>query len=268
MSEAPRGRRASLLENRGDDRVTQGLIPSAGLHALLVGAMILPGLWGITLPGCGHRPPPLLDRDIFMVEAVILPKAKRMPKKAAAPKPPEIGKSGKKAPEPVIKDQMVLKTKDREKKAGKERPPEKKPEKKPKKKSRADLLAARTTETSDKPIFETSVDGDEDVEPDMALASKFGKPMSAYERRVHDRVKDNWFPKAGQSPPAPSLWAVVSFDVDDSGNIAGPSLQRRSGDRIFDSSCLRSVARTRRVPPPPSDAPRRFHIRFSPEDKK
>jgi TonB family protein len=204
-----------------------------------------------------------------MVEAVVLPKARRMPKKAAAPKPREVGKAGKKVAAPIIKDQMVLKTKTEEKKEGEDRTPEEKPEKQPKKKkSRADLLAARTQETSDKPIFETSVDGDKDVKPDKALASKFGKPMSAYERRIHDRVKDNWFPKFNQTQPDPSLWAVVSFDIDDSGNISGPSLGRRSGDRVFNSSCLRAVARTRRVPPPPQDAPRRFHIRFSPEDKK
>lgn len=267
MSAKPDPQRKSLLRDAGRG-VTPALLPSAGLHTILLGVMILPGLWGISLPGCEHRPPPLLDRDVFMVEAVVLPKARRMPKKAAAPKPREVGKAGKKVAAPIIKDQMVLKTKTEEKKAGEDRTPEEKPEKQPKKKSRADLLAARTQETSDKPIFETSVDGDEDVKPDMALASKFGKAMSAYERRIHDRVKDNWFPKFTQTQPDPSLWAVVSFDIDDSGNISGPSLGRRSGDRSFNLSCLRAVARTRRVPPPPQDAPRRFHIRFSPEDKK
>lgn len=267
MSAKPEKQRKRLPRDDGGG-IARALLPSTGLHALLVGVTILPGLWGISLPGCERRPPPLLDRDVFMVEAVVLPKARRMPKKAAAPKPQEVGKAGKKVAAPVIKDQMVLKTKTEEKKAGEDRTPEEKPEKPPKKKSRADLLAARTTETSDTPIFETSVDGDEDVKPDMALASKFGKPMSGYERRIHDRVKDNWFPKFTQTQPDPSLWAVVSFDIDDAGNISGPSLGRRSADRIFNSSCLRAVARSQGVPPPPQDAPRRFHIRFSPEDKK
>ena len=265
MSAKPDPQRKSLLRDVGRG-VTPALVPSAGLHTLLLGVMILPGLWGISLPGCERRPPPLLDRDVFMVEAVVLPKARRMPKKAAAPKPREVGKAGKKVAAPIIKNQMVLKTKTEEKKAGEDRTPEEKPKKQRKKKSRKELLAARTQETSDKPIFETSVDGDEDVTPDMALASKFGKPMSAYERGIHDRVKYNWHPTQTQSEA--SLWAVVSFDIDDSGNISGPSLGRRSGNRSFDTSCLRAVVRTRSVPPPPQDAPRRFHIRFSPEDKK
>jgi len=232
-----------------------------------VASLVLPGLWGLTLPGCSHRASPLIDKDIFMVEAVVLPKAKRMPKKAAAPRPADVGEAGKKVEAPIIENQMVLKKKT-EKKEGQKRKPKKKPEKKPKKKSRAELLASRTEEVSDEPIFETSVDGEESVKPDMALSSKFGKPMSAYERLVHDRVKDNWFPKFTQTEPDPSRWSVISFDIDDSGSISGPALERRSGDRIYDSSCLRSVARTRRVPAPPKDAPRRFHIRFSPEDKK
>ena len=231
-------------------------------------AWVLPSLLGLSLPGCSERRSPLLDKDVFMVEAVVLPKAKTMPKKAAAPRPAPAGESGKKkAPEPVIEDQMVLKKK-QERTEGVERKPEKKPEEKPKKKSRSELLAARTEEVSDEPIFETSVDGAEDVEPDIALSTKFGKAMSPYERLVHDKVKDNWFPKFQQQTADPSRWAVVSFDIDDAGVIASPGIERRSGDRIFDASCIRSVARTRRVPAPPEDAPRRFHIRFSPEDKK
>ena len=263
-----RGHSSSALLRGGDTGLKRALLPSAGLHLLLLSLFVGPGLWGLTLPGCNSRPSPLLDKDIFMVEAVVLPKAKSMPKKAAAPRPAEVGEAGKKIDEPIIKDQMVLKKEKKEKKEGPKRKPEKKVEKKPKKKSRAELLASRTQEISDTPIFETSVDGDENVKPDMALSSKFGKPMTAYERLVHDRVKDNWFPKFSQTEPDPSRWAVISFDIDDAGSISSPSLERRSGDRIFDSSCLRSVARTRRVPAPPADAPRRFNIRFSPEDKK
>ena len=123
-----------LLRSAQGSGIRRALLPSAGLHSLLLGALILPSLWGLSLPGCSDRRPPLLDKDIFMVEAVVLPKAKSMPKKAAAPRPTEVGEAGKKAaPEPIIKDQMVIKKKV-PKKAGVERKPEKKPDPKKKKK--------------------------------------------------------------------------------------------------------------------------------------
>lgn len=268
MTPLRRGRHSTLLRDSGSG-LLRGLLPSTGLHLLLLGALTLPGLLGIALPGCSHRPSPLIDKDIFMVEAVVLPKARSMPKKAAAPKPQEAGEQGQKVEPPILEDQMVLKKKQEQKKEGVKKKPAKKPEEKvEKKKSREDLLAARTEEEADEPIFETSPDGSDDAKKDQALKARFGRPMNAYERLVHDRIKDNWFPKFTQQTPDPKTWAVVSFEIDASGNITSPAMERRSGDRVYDSSCLRAVSRTRKVPPPPSGASRSFHIRFSPEDKK
>ncbi|MEE2829432.1 MAG: TonB family protein [Myxococcota bacterium] len=257
--------RSSLLRAAGGG-FGRGILPSLGLHTLLLALWVLPGLWGISLPGCNSASPPLIDQDIFMVTAVVLPKATSLPTKAAAPKPPEAGETGQKEAPPIVEDQVVLKTPVAEKKKGTKTKPKEKPKEKPKKKSRKDLLAS-VEEDADELIFETSVEGDPAAKRDRALLARFGRPLSAYERQVHDQIKENWFPKFTSSSPDPDVWAAMTFTLGDDGTIRSPSVERSSKDRVFDMSCLRSISRTRRVPPPPADAPRVFHIRFSPEDK-
>lgn len=238
------------------------LLPSALLH--------VPMLFLFVLADCDPRPPRPVDRDAFMVSAVVLPKSESLPTKAAAPKPKSAGEAGKQVKKaPIIEGQMVLKEKKKEQDEGPKKPPpevkEKEPE--PKKPNLSDLLAS-VEEESDEVVFETSPDGDPNVKPAAGSRASYGRQLTAYERQVRDRVQYNWFPK-GQTTPLPdSLWAAVSFRVEANGAITDPAITEPSGDFAYDQSCLRAVMRTRSVPPPGPNDNRSISVGFSPKDKQ
>jgi TonB family protein len=239
------------------------LAASVALHTPLLLALVF---------GWAGQPEarPLIDRDVYMVSAVLLPKSQGLPDKAAAPRPPDPGQKGKAPEPPPDPKQMVLKEKDAQEKKGPEtqKPrPEEPDEKKKKKPSKEDLLA-RVDEESDEPRFETSPEGDENVNPDAGLRALYGRQLSPWERQVRDAVQYNWFPKSSAGTPKDDAWAAVGFTVDEQGNILEPALDHESGDLVYDQSCLRAVIRTRRVPPPPPDAARSVSVGFSPKDKQ
>ena len=250
-----------LLRDPGPG-IHRALVPSAILHLPL--ALLLVGAWG------GDSRRPLIDRDIYMVSAVALPKARDLPDKAAAPKKkqapaPKPKPKSEPAPQP---DELVLKEKrDEEKEPQEEEATEPESSKaNDRSTDRASLLAS-LTEKADELRFATDPDGDPEVEPEAGLKARFGRQLTPYERQVRDAIQYNWFPKfTGQARDG--LWAAVGFDIDTNGSILAPEIEESSGDYIYDQSCLRAVIRTRRVPPPPSDAARRISVGFSPQDKQ
>ncbi len=249
--------------------------PGPGVGMTLVPSLLLhiPMLFLFVLADCDPRPPAPVDRDVFMVSAVVLPKSVSLPTKAAAPKPKAAGEAGKKVKEaPIIEDQMVLKEKKKEKDEGPEKEPPKKKEKEPepKKEPKRDLsaLLASVEEESDEVIFETSPDGDPNAKPEAGARSAYGRQLTAYERQVRDRVQYNWFPKGQRTPLPEDIWASVVFRVEANGAIADPRIGESSGDFVFDQSCLRAVMRTRTVPPPGSNDNRTISVGFSPKDKQ
>jgi len=257
--EKPRYR--GVLRQR-DSPLGLALLPSILLH-LLLGL----GLMGWSNP----ERRPMIEREVYMVSAVVLPRAERLPDKAAAPVPRRRGEAGKKPEPPPIPDEMVLKKPDKEKSEGKpekpvKKPPKKKPKKKPKTLSREELLA-QLDESSDEFRFASSPEGDPDKPPDRNLKEQYGRQLTAYERMVRDQIQFNWFPKYS-STKRTGLWAAVGFTIDDAGNIRTPQIDHSSNDFVYDQSCLRAVTRTRRVKPPPEGANRTISVGFSPEDKK
>ena len=217
-----------------------------------------------------HRPP--IDRDAFFVSAVVLPKAEGLPDRATFVPKPAPGEQGEKVEEPIRPDEPVLKIEKKEPKRGPEPPVEqkkepepKKPE--PKKPSRSDRLA-QLGDASDKDRFATDPFGDEDATPSTSEASPFGRPMTKYEKDVHDRVKENWkiHPTLLENVPN-GVATIVYFRVAEDGAIEEMLVETPSGDSAFDMSALTAVRRTGRVPPPAS-APWEFRIRFRPEDKR
>ena len=236
-----------------------GLVPAVLFHAALFFAL-----------AHGFRDEratrPLLERDAFMVSAVTLPKSKGLPDKAAAPRPAPKGEQGKVVPdEPVRPDEMVLRDKETEAKKGEQKKTEKKEE--PKKPSREDLLAV-VDEVADEPRFATSEDGSEDADPREALLARFGKELSPWQRQVRDAIQKNWFPRSSSGPAPDSLWSAISLSVSEDGTLSAPDVEAGSGDFVFDQSCLRAVARTGQVAPPPPDEPREVVLKFSPKDKR
>jgi len=210
---------------------------------------------------------PMIERDVYMVSAVVLPKADGLPDRASAPPPAPKGEAGTKAAPPPKPNEMVLKKPSEEAAEGEEKKPEEEPSPKTSKApSRADLLASLDSEEEEF-RFATDPDGDEKAEPDLSLQQQYGRQLTAYQRMVRDAIQYNWFPKYAGSTRA-DAWTAIGFTIDDAGNIRDPQIDHSSGDFVYDQSCLRAVTRTRRVRRPPAGENRAISVGFSPQDKQ
>jgi TonB family protein len=235
------------------------LVPSVLLHMGLAAALMV----GWNTPDTR----PMIERDVYMVSAVVLPKANGLPDKASAPPPAPKGEAGTKAEPPPKPNEMVLKKPNEEAIEGKKEEPKQEPPPKAKKQpSRADLLAS--LDSDDQELrFATDPDGDDEAKPDISLKQQYGRQLTPYERMVRDAIQYNWFPKyAGQ--PRDETWTAIGFSIDDKGSIRDPHIDHSSGDFVYDQSCLRAVTRTRRVRPPPAGTNRSISVGFSPQDKR
>ena len=230
------------------------MIPSLLLHLPLF-ILILGGF------GVGDARNPMIDKDAYMVSAVILPKAEGLPDKAAAPKLPErevVADEPPPRPDEMVLAEPTDPTPEPEKRPEKE--PEEEPEK-PEKKSMADLLASvQADEDSKKVRFATDPDGSEDADPLDSLRAKFGKQRDPYDQLVYERIRSNW-----QIPPGQKLETFIRFTVEPSGRLSAPEPVRNSGNWIYDQRCLRAVTRTGTVPPPPGGKARIITIRCYPD---
>ena len=247
--------------------------PGQGLGLSLVPSILLhlPLVLMIAFGNFGQKDRPPITRDAFMVSAVVLPKAKALPKKAAAPKPPPPGEAGKKPEPPPRPDELVLKEKAAPEAEGPKIEPKIEPTPAPAKTpKRRDLasLVARVEEEADEVVFETSPDGSDDADPTQALRARFGRQLTGYERLVGDAIKDNWHPTAMRMPVPEELWAVIRFHIEENGALTGHSVEHPSGDWSYDSSCLRAITQTRRVQPPGPKDNRDVLLSFAPKDKQ
>lgn len=257
------GRYTGVLRDPGRG-LLRGILPSLGLHLAMAGAIVLVGM-----VGSSDDDGPLLDRDIFMVSAIVLPKADGLPDKATAPKP-----APKAEPPPPVEGAMVLPEPAQEPTPAPAPTVTPKPQPTPEKPSREDLLAQVGADESDRTRSATDVDGAEGVDPSVFGAFE-GVQLSPYQRRLIDRIKDNWHPGSRKGKYAPGtgnidmgLRAVVQFRLTESGAISSPSVKYPSGDQVFDQSCLLAVTRTRRFDPPPEGEPTRIEVLFDPRDKE
>jgi hypothetical protein len=244
--------------------------PGPGVGMTLLPSLLLhvPVVLMLAFGTMGEKAQPPITRDVFMVSAVVLPKSKALPKKAAAPKPPPAGEAGTKPEPPPLPNELVLKQKKAKDAEGKKVEPKQEPTPKdPPKKRDLSSLIARVEEEADEVVFETSPDGVEGATPSEDLRARFGRQLSPYERLVADAIKANWHPTAMQMPVPEDLWAVVSFTIEENGALSGPAMEQGSGDWSYDSSCLRAVTQTRRVQPPGPKDKRRVMLGFSPKDK-
>ena len=247
----------SLLSEAGSP-LHLALLPSVLLHVALIAAMTFS--WGATERRA------MIERDVYMVSAVVLPRAEGLPDLASAPPPPPPGQQGELPPEPPRPNEMLLKTEQADASQGEPQPVSPEPPPKPQvRPSRAELLASLAPE-DDELRFATDPDGDQQAKPDDSLRQQYGRQLTAYERRVRDAIQYNWFPKFAGSKRS-EAWAAIGFSIDKNGNIRDPKIDRSSGDFVYDQSCLRAVTRTRRVPAPPAGANRAISVGFSPQDK-
>lgn len=214
--------------------------------------------------GVGDARNPMIDKDAYMVSAVVLPKAEGLPDKAAAPKMPEREVAADEPP--PLPDEMVLHEPKDEPTPKPETKPERTPApepppKDPPKRSVKDLLASvQADEDAEAVRFATDPDGSEDADPLDSLRAKFGKQRDPYDQLVYERIRSNW-----QVPSGKAMETFIRFTVDPSGRLSAPETVRPSGDWIYDQRCLRAVTRTGTVPPPPGGKPRVVTIRCYPD---
>lgn len=266
MSDGFRSKRGyrGVLRDRGPG-FGGTLVPSVLGHAAIL-AMLA---WGA---GADMKNRPLIDKDIYMVSAVVLPKAEGLPDKATAPPPPapEAAPAAEPAPAaPPEPDRMVLKEDRPEPTPEVAEASAPKPAPRParvKRPSRSELLA-RVGDESDTFRFETDPDGEEGAAP-SGLRARFGKKLTPYQRRVADMIKENWYPRSSRGTPPAGMEAIVQFTIDDAGRIGDPQIAQGSSDYVYDQSCFRAVRRTGTLPKPPAGEPRTLFVRFLPEDKK
>jgi outer membrane biosynthesis protein TonB len=231
------------------------LIPSFLLHLPLF-IMIFGGF------GVDDARNPLIDKDAYMVSAVVLPKAESLPDRAAVPEPEPVTRP---EPEQARPDEMVLNepepTPAEQPTPKEESTPAPKPEPTPKRKSMADLLASVQADRSDRVRFATDPDGSTDADPLESLRAKFGKQRDPYDQLVYERIRSNW-----QVPKGKKLETFIRFMVEPDGRLGAPEPVQNSGDWIYDQRCLRAVTRTGTVPPPPDGKRRLITIRCYPDD--
>jgi len=80
-------------------------------------------------------------------------------------------------------------------------------------------------------------------------------PFSYYLALLQGRIQSNWEPPFNSSRNV-SKKAVVAFRIQRNGQLEHISLVSRSGDYLFDQSCLRAVTLANPLPPLPFDFPR------------
>jgi len=81
----------------------------------------------------------------------------------------------------------------------------------------------------------------------------FNAKMSAYQRRVRDRIQEFWHPLERLVKEQPDLTVVIELHIDNAGTILSPAVLRSSGNPSFDASALRAVERAATLPLPPED---------------
>jgi colicin import membrane protein len=103
-------------------------------------------------------------------------------------------------------------------------------------------------------------------DPDaLGRSSSAGGTEKVYGQLVKNRIQTNWrFPDMGREE---NLQATVRISINDTGEIRDRRLERSSGDSQFDSSVLRAIDRTGKLPDPETDL-RTVHITFHLQDMR
>ncbi len=89
-----------------------------------------------------------------------------------------------------------------------------------------------------------------------------------YYDKIWRRVRANWILPTEIATSRQNLMAVVTVRIARDGTPLDIELERSSGNRLFDDSCMRAARKTVPFPPLPKDYPERYMelgLRFRPE---
>jgi TonB family protein len=211
-----------------------GVILTAALHVALAALVYF-----------GHvrapAPPPAV-RDLMVTKLVHLgkPRDKFYLPRIQEPPPP-------KAPEPTIK--VAENPNAAPAKKEPPRPPDPQPSKQLNRALERARAFARNAEEQTEGLATGSASG-------TATEASVG---DEYATAVSEAVKKNWSVPAGLT-----IGEVINFEVEirvsiaEDGTILRPTINRPSGNSLFDDSCMQAIQLTRRVPPPPASVRARF----------
>jgi TonB family protein len=91
-------------------------------------------------------------------------------------------------------------------------------------------------------------------------------PFTYYLRQLQNKITEKWVPPRGASVGGEK--AIVLFEIDREGQIKEPSVERSSGNAIYDQSALRAVLEASPFPPLPQGFPgRSLRVHFGFEYK-
>lgn len=93
-------------------------------------------------------------------------------------------------------------------------------------------------------------------------------PFTYYLRQLQNKITEKWVPPRGAT--AGGEKAIVLFEIDREGQIKEPSVERSSGNAIYDQSAVRAVLEASPFPPLPQGFPGRslrvhFGFEYKPE---
>jgi protein TonB len=97
--------------------------------------------------------------------------------------------------------------------------------------------------------------------PSNILLDVSNFPFTYYLRQLQNKITEKWTPPRGASVGGET--AIVLFEIDREGQIKEPSVERSSGNAIYDQSAVRAVLEASPFPPLPQGYPgRSLRIRY------
>src|SRR5262245_11529069 len=95
-------------------------------------------------------------------------------------------------------------------------------------------------------------------------------PFTYYLRQLQAKITEKWVPPRGASVGGEK--AIVLFEIDREGQIKEPSVERSSGNAIYDQSAVRAILEASPFPPLPQGFPGRslrvhFGFEYKPEQQ-
>jgi TonB family protein len=93
-------------------------------------------------------------------------------------------------------------------------------------------------------------------------------PFTYYLRQLQNKITEKWVPPRGASVGGEK--AIVLFEIDREGQIKEPSVEKSSGNAIYDQSAVRAILEASPFPPLPQGFPGRslrvhFGFEYKPE---
>ncbi len=222
-------------------RIGRGVFLGGVLLTLAVHGALMGLVWFAHVKS---PPPPEAPRDLMVTRLVTLGKKRDkflLPRIVQPPQP--------KAPEPTIKLSDDLNAAPAQKEAP--RPDDAKMSKE----LRRALERARALSQASAPEEppEGSLTGSAQGTATQASAG------DEYATAIFEAIKRNWNVPAGLTQgDLTGLVAEVRVFIGEDGELTGPRPTKRSGNDLFDASCLQAIEATRKVPPPPAAVRARF----------